>query len=242
MKRTAAVIPARYGSSRFPGKMLTPIQGRPLILHVVERVRQAALADICVATDHPEIYDVVAASDLARVVMTHGDHACGTDRIAEVARDLDADYILNIQGDQLVPGPEMVDSILAAVDEKLLLATLFADIDASEDPHDVNIVKVIVNQKSDIIYMSRLPIPFLRELQPHTYYRQIGIYVFLREALLEFAALPKSGLEEIEGIELLRAIESGIPLRGIKTAFPTADVDIPADVALAEEFIERHPL
>ncbi|MCP3952766.1 MAG: 3-deoxy-manno-octulosonate cytidylyltransferase [Desulfobacterales bacterium] len=242
MKKTIAVIPARYGSSRFPGKMLTPIQGRPLILHVVERVRQSTLADICVATDHQEIYDAVTASGLARVVLTRGNHTCGTDRIAEVARDLDADYILNIQGDQLIPGPEMVDSILAAVDEKLVLATLFSKIDASEDPRDINVVKVIVNQKNDIVYMSRLPIPYLRESQPHLFYRQIGIYVFLREALLEFAALPKSRLEEVEGIELLRALECGIPLRGIETTSPTADVDIPADVALAEAFIKRHSI
>jgi len=241
MKKIVAVIPARYGSSRFPGKMLTPILGRPLILHVVERVSKTALADIWVATDHPDIYDTVASSGLARVTMTRGNHACGTDRIAEVARDLDADYILNVQGDQLVPGPEMVDSILGAIDEELVMATLYAEIDASEDPRDINVVKVIVNQKSDIIYMSRLPIPYLREPQPHIYNRQIGIYVFLREALLEFAALPKGRLEEIEGIELLRAIESGIPLRGIKTTFPTADVDIPADVAPAETFINRHP-
>ena len=123
-----------------------------------------------------------------------------------------------------------------------MLATLYSEIDISEDPHDANIVKVIVNRKNDIVYMSRLPIPFLRQLQDHIFYRQIGIYVFLREALLEFAAQPKGHLEEIEGIELLRAIENGIPLRGIETTFPTADVDIPADVAPAEAFIKQHPI
>jgi len=241
--RTAIIIPARYASSRLPAKPLKEINGRPLILHVVERISGANVAEILVATDSDEIRSVVEASGLCRVVMTRPDHNCGTDRIAEAAAGLDVDAILNVQGDQLIPGPEMINSILAKAADRTKIATLYTDC-AQEELADVNTVKVLPDRNGNIIYMSRHPIPFNRGQFRGVmqYYKQVGIYLFDRQTLLEFARLTPTDLESIEGVELLRALDYGMTLGGIHTDSPLTDVDVPKDIRTAEEFIGRFPL
>ncbi|MEW6219287.1 MAG: 3-deoxy-manno-octulosonate cytidylyltransferase [Thermodesulfobacteriota bacterium] len=241
---TVVIIPARYSSSRLPGKPLAPIAGRPLILHVIERVAGAKVDDIIVATDHQEIRAVVAAAGGCRVVMTRPDHPCGTDRIAEVAAAVNAEHILNVQGDQLIAGPEVINGILAGVGQTTPpVSTLYTDATAEDLPNP-NVVKVVVNRLGHIVYMSRLPIPYHRGPYPGEvrYRRQVGIYLFERRTLLEFADLAPTALEAVEGVELLRALDYGIPLGGISTDSPMADVDIPSDLALAERFVREYPV
>jgi len=244
MKKTIAIIPARYDSTRFPGKPLKPIAGKALILNVIERIKNSELSDIMVATDDKRIKETVENKKICRVIMTKEEHSCGTDRIAEIANKLEADYILNVQGDQLVKGPEMINSILEKIDDGLQLSTLYTDIKDHSELKDENVVKVIVNSKENISYMSRCPIPFDKGTfkEKINYYKQIGIYVFNRKDLIKFSKLKPTNIEHIEGIELLRAIDYDIPLRGIYSDFPTIDVDVPADIDVAEKFIHKFPI
>ncbi len=242
--KTVIIVPARYSSSRLPAKPLKNIAGKPLILQVLSRIQGAPVAEIIVATDSDEIRQVVEARGLCQVVMTSPDHNCGTDRIAEVAAGLDADYILNVQGDQLVAGPEMIRDILARGVGKAKVATLYTDAPSAEELADKNTVKVLPDRNGNIIYMSRLPIPFNRgQFQGEIrYFKQVGIYLFERQSLLEFSNLTPTPLESIEGVELLRLLDYGMSLGGIYTDAPVTDVDVLQDIAIAEYFIEKFPL
>ncbi|MGL1930789.1 MAG: 3-deoxy-manno-octulosonate cytidylyltransferase [Desulfotalea sp.] len=244
MKSTAVIIPARYSSSRLPAKPLKKINGKPLILHVLERVQGADVEEIIVATDSDEIKDVVEQSSDCKVVMTRSDHNCGTDRIAEVAAGIDAEYIINVQGDQLISGPEMINEVISRAGKGTDLATLYTCINHPDELKDVNVVKVLPNRLGNIINMSRLPIPFNRgqfdgEMK---YFKQVGIYLFKRETLLGFSRLRPTNLEVIEGIELLRALDYGWPLGGIYTDQSLADIDVPEDIINAEQFILKNPI
>ena len=244
MKNVAVIIPARYSSKRFPSKALTLIHGKPLILHVIERIQGAYVSDIIVATDHEEIRNVVITHGVCKVEMTDSHHSCGTDRIAEVAANLSADYILNVQGDELVSGPDILDKMISHIHDDLHIATLYTDLNPYEELSDLNIVKVLTNMNGNMIYMSRTPIPFDRGSFDGKikYYKQVGLYLFRREVLLKFSNLEPSRLESIEGIELLRALDYGIPLKGIYIDQPTCDVNIPEDVLSAEAFIKKYKI
>lgn len=243
MKKIVVIIPARFASARFPGKPLAEINGKPLIQHVVERVKDSKIDDLIVATDSMEIKDVLKRIG-CKVLMTKKEHPSGTDRIAEVAKNIDADYFLNVQGDQIVKGPDMINSIIGQINGDLGIATLFAEIQEREELMDKNVVKLIVNRKGNIIYMSRYPIPYDRKQSPvnYKYYKQIGIYVFSKEALLEFASLEPTDLELMEGIELLRTLDYGYTIKGIYTKMKTQDVDVPEDIKLAQELIKNYPI
>ena len=241
MKNTVVIIPARLESNRFPGKVLKKINGKPLIFHVLERIQYADVSEIIVATDSEEIRCAVDGIGGCRVEMTKTDHLCGTDRIAEVAANISADYILNVQGDELITGPDMINEILSNIDDDFKIGTLYTDFKPFEDIFDVNIVKVLTNRNGNMIYMSRTPIPFDRGSYKDKikYYKQVGLYVFKRETLLYFSKLKTTRLELVEGIELLRALDYGIPLRGIYTNRTTCDVNIPEDIASAEHYVKE---
>ena len=162
MNKISIIIPARYFSSRLRAKPLVLIKGKPLIVHVIERVQTARISEIIVATDHEDIKNAAESTGLCRVVLTSSNHSCGTDRIAEVTSGLDADFILNVQGDQLISGPDVIDEILNTADFSIPIATLYTDIHNPDELTDVNTVKVLVNRDGRIIYMSRSPIPFDR--------------------------------------------------------------------------------
>jgi len=239
---TTVIIPARLESVRFPDKVLYPICGRPLILHVIDRVTGSGVKEIIVATDSDQIKDVVKSGSHVRVMMTQAGHTCGTDRIAEVAATIRTDFVLNVQGDELITGPEMINEIIRNATEELKAATLYTDLKASEDVNDISIVKVRTNSAGRMLLMSRLPIPFVRDSYrgEMNYFKQVGLYLFQREELLRFSKLKPTRLEQMEGIELLRAFEYDIPLMGIYTSRPTADVNLPSDVAAAEAFVHAH--
>jgi len=233
--RIVGVIPARFASSRFPGKALAVLDGKPLVQHVVERAGRAALLDeVLVATDDARILEAVQAFG-GRARMTSSIHPSGTDRIAEVARDLDADLVVNIQGDEPLLDPEMVDQAVEPLlaDPAIAMGTLARPMGALEavDPAKV---KVVVDRAGFALYFSRAPIPFFRDTavpaEARPYLLHVGIYVYRREALLRFAGLPPSPLEEGERLEQLRALEHGMRIRVVVTEHDSFGVDTPADL------------
>jgi len=242
--KVTVIIPARFSSTRLSGKPLILIDGKPLICHVVERVKGSnAVGQVVVATDSEKIRDALKESECS-VFMSKKSHDCGTDRIAEATQEIEADFVVNVQGDQLIPDPKVIDSIIAQIDNNLKMATLYTDIKEKDELEDINVVKVVVNKEGNIIYMSRYPIPFNRGhcKDEFTYFKQVGIYVFSKECLLRFSALSPVDLELMEGIELLRALYYGLPLKGIYVDTELQDVNVSSDIEAAKKFVRKFPL
>jgi 3-deoxy-manno-octulosonate cytidylyltransferase (CMP-KDO synthetase) len=238
---TVAIIPARYRSTRLPGKALAMIGDRPMICHVAERTRRArGLGGVIVATDDQRIHDAVVASG-GRVIMTRADHPSGTDRLAEVAAALTADVVVNVQGDLPLLDPAMVE-ILAArmMDEAdLPMATLATPIRTEAEWRSPHVVKVVVGRDGRALYFSRSSIPFDRDgsraADEPFGWRHIGMYAYRRDILLRLASLRPTPLEERERLEQLRALEHGIAIGVVewRDAAPLIEVDTPEDLELA---------
>ena len=236
---TIAIIPARYASHRFPGKVLADRTGKPLIRHVYDRVREATLVGrVIVATDDRRVLEAVEAFG-GEAVMTRGDHANGTSRIAEVAADLDAPVIVNVQADEPEIEPHLIDEAIRCLDGHpdcpvATLASPFAD---DEDPADPNIVKVVVDGAGRALYFSRALIPHDRDGDANRpALKHLGMYVYRREFLLAFANLEATPLERIERLEQLRVLEHG---HAIAVAIVDAHyhgIDTPAQY---DEFVKR---
>lgn len=237
-----AVIPARYGSTRFPGKALAMIKGRPMIQWVYERTAKAASLDrVLVATDDQRIADAVLAFG-GECVMTSSAHSTGTDRIAEVAASLDCDLIVNVQGDEPLIEPAMIDDAVAPLrhDPGIVMGTLCGRIDIAEEAFDPNIVKVVLDRDGFALYFSRAPIPWDRDrwsgldvgARPlhDRFYKHIGLYVYRRAFLLNYAALGPTPLESIEKLEQLRALETGHRIKVVETSHRSIGVDTPHDL------------
>jgi 3-deoxy-manno-octulosonate cytidylyltransferase (CMP-KDO synthetase) len=244
MMKILGLIPARYASTRFPGKPLHPIAGKPLLQHVVERCRQAStLADVIVATDDERIREV--ARQFARVEMTSPDHPSGTDRIAEVMRRCDGDAAVNIQGDEPLLDPGVINAVAHA----LATGAMTTAATAIRDPADYdnpNVVKVVVSVTGRALYFSRRTIPYLREaasrsipeqLAAFAFLKHLGIYGYRREALLRLVALPVSALEQAEKLEQLRALENDIGIAVVRVDYESVGVDVPADVERVERIL-----
>ncbi len=238
---TVAIIPARYRSTRLPGKALAVIGDRPMICHVAERTRRArGLGAVIVATDDTRIRDAVVAWG-GRVVMTRADHPSGTDRLAEVAADLTADVFVNVQGDLPLLDPAMVELLAArmAADPSLPMATLATPIDADAEWRSPHVVKVIFGRDGRALYFSRSPIPFdrdgTRRADEALGWRHVGMYAYRREILLRLAGLAPTPLEQREKLEQLRALEHGIAIGVVewRAAEPLIEVDTPDDLELA---------
>lgn len=242
--RILGVIPARYASTRFPGKPLHPIAGKALVRHVVERCRLArSLADVVVATDDERIADAVRP--FATVAMTRADHPSGTDRIAEVARSIPADAYVNIQGDEPLIDPGVVDAVavLLAGSEMTTAATPISDAGEYANP---NVVKVVVGVDGHALYFSRRTIPYLRDLAGHPdaeqlasfpFLKHLGIYGFRAATLQRLVGFPVSALELAERLEQLRALENGIRIAVAKVRHDSIGVDVPGDVAKVEAIL-----
>lgn len=243
----AIIIPARVASSRLHAKPLAELDGVPLVRHVVMRAMGSRADRVIVATDSDAVARSVDGTG-CEVAMTSPDHCCGTDRIAEVAEGLAEDYVVNLQGDQLIPGPAALDSIIERISPGpgpgTAIATCYAPASGPADLDDPNVVKVALGEAGRIVYMSRLPVPFDRagRAADRELLRQIGIYVFARQALLDFAALPPTELERREGVELLRALAHGLELSGIRLDFELCDVDVEEDLEAARAYLARYPL
>jgi 3-deoxy-manno-octulosonate cytidylyltransferase (CMP-KDO synthetase) len=238
------VIPARFASTRFPGKPVAILAGKPLIQHVWERASQSKyLSRLVVATDDDRIA-LAARSFGAQVAMTRSDHASGTDRAAEVADSTDANIIVNIQGDEPLIDPDAIDAALLTLldDPNCQMASLKRRITDDREINNPNVVKVVTASSGDALYFSRSPIPFQRG-QPAGYFKHIGLYVYRRDLLLSYSSLPVGPLEKAECLEQLRALENGIPIRVAETSYDTIGVDTPEDLAAVERiFASSIPL
>ncbi|MBP2665922.1 MAG: kdsB [Firmicutes bacterium] len=228
------IIPARYASTRLPGKPLLDIAGKPMIQHVVDRVRQAHRPSrILVATDDARIYSVVQDFG-GEARMTSSAHTTGTDRLAEVAAALpDADLILNVQGDEPLIPPQAIDALVDAFTDRpeLQMATLMTPMEESEYNNPAA-VKVVVSLDGHALYFSRSLIPFPRNRGGEwRCFKHIGVYAYRRDFLLHYAALPPSPLETAESLEQLRALEHGYRIRVIETPFRSIGVDTAEDLA-----------
>ena len=227
------VIPARYASTRLPGKPLADIAGKPMIRHVYERACQAQRPDmVLVATDNEKVYAAVTAFG-GQALMTSADHPTGTDRLAEVARAYqDYDIIINVQGDEPLIAPEVIDRLAAVFDEEpgLTMATL-ATVMAEEEYNQPGAVKVVTDLQGYALYFSRSRIPFPRvKVDEMPVYKHIGIYAYRRDFLLTYAALAPTPLERTESLEQLRALEHGYRIKVLITDFQSIGVDTPEDL------------
>ena len=232
-----AVIPARFSSSRLPGKALAEIGGVPMIVRVWRQARKARmLSRVIVATDDERIARTVRQAG-GEAEMTSSAHQSGTDRIAEVASRIPADIYVNVQGDQPFIAPEDLDALAAAMrtDAALAMATLATPIRDLEEWHNPNKVKVVCDDRGVALYFSRSPIPFLRDGAgvPPNALRHIGVYGYRRDFLLKFASLPPGVLEQIEKLEQLRALERGYRISVVASVAPSLEVDTPDDLARA---------
>ncbi len=226
------VIPARFASTRFPGKPLAVIAGKPMIEHVWQRAGQARLINrLLIATDDERIR-AAARSFGADVAMTRADHVSGTDRVAEAAAATDAEVVVNIQGDEPLIDPVSIDLAIQTLldDAGCQLATLKKRLTRPEDIQNPNVVKVVTTHDGRALYFSRSPIPYNRG-GGAVYFKHIGLYVYRRELLLNYSALAAGVLEDVEKLEQLRALENGISIRVAETDYETIGVDTPADLA-----------
>jgi 3-deoxy-manno-octulosonate cytidylyltransferase (CMP-KDO synthetase) len=229
--RILGVIPARYASSRFPGKALIEIAGKPMLQHVFERASSARyLSKVIIATDDERIA-AAARKFRAHVRMTRTDHPTGTDRVAEVASAEAADLVVNIQGDEPLIDPDAIDATALALldDPNAPMGTLKKKIEHREEITNPNVVKVVTDLHGKAIYFSRSPIPYCRE-GTSDYFKHIGLYVYRRDFLLAYSGLPTGPLERAEKLEQLRALENGHVIRVAETEYESLGVDTPADL------------
>ena len=249
--RVIGVIPSRWGSTRFPGKSLHPICGKPLVQWVVESAQQATqLDEVIVATDDARIMEAVR--DFARVALTRQDHPSGTDRVAEAARATDDDIVINIQGDEPLISPSLIDALAARLkaDAGWAMATAACPIRAMRDLEARTVVKVVLAQDGGALYFSRLPIPYRRDGPPDLrggdlYLRHVGIYAYRGDFLKRLVAAPPCALEQAESLEQLRALYMGGRIAVIQTDDPGVGVDTPEDVPIVERLLRnagREPL
>ncbi len=244
-RRIVGLVPARYASTRFPGKPLHLIAGKPLIQHVVERCRMArSLAEVVVATDDDRIASV--ARGFARVEMTRPEHPSGTDRIAEASSRLECDAVVNIQGDEPLMDPAVIDAVSAALAEAPM-STAATALRGLEDFENPNVVKVVVGVTGRALYFSRRTIPYLRDLADapaaerlggFPFLKHLGIYGFRKDTLLRLVGFPVSALEAAERLEQLRALENGIEIQVVQVGYESIGVDTPEDAARVEAILK----
>ena len=238
-RKILGVIPARFGSTRFPGKVLALLSSKTVLQHVYERACQSRyLSDIIVATDDKRVYEA-ARSFGARVRITRNDHLSGTDRVAEVASAEEAAVVVNIQGDEPLIDPAAIDAAILPLfhDSNVVMATLKKKIEDPREVADPNVVKVVTNHAGGAIYFSRCAIPYARE-QGGAWFKHIGLYVYRRDFLLGYSHLPVGPLERAERLEQLRALENGYPIRVIETDYESLGVDTPEDLERVSRLFE----
>lgn len=238
--RVTAIIPARFASTRFPGKPLADILGKPMIQWVYERTLQAKSLDrVIVATDDERIRDAVLAFG-GRVEMTRSDHPTGTDRLAEVAARIDTDLVVNVQGDEPLICPEMIDQAVAPLrcDASIVMGTLKTAVQTVQEYLNPNVVKVVCDAKGFALYFSRSPVPHPRDmtgdledrLAEIQAFKHVGLYVYRKEFLLAYPALEPTPLENLEKLEQLRALEHGFRIRVVETHLTSLGVDTHEDL------------
>ncbi|MEW5974867.1 MAG: 3-deoxy-manno-octulosonate cytidylyltransferase [Acidobacteriota bacterium] len=249
-----AVIPARFSSTRFPGKPLVKIGDKPMIQHVYERTRKAkGLADVIVATDDKRIVEAVEHFG-GKACLTSRSHRSGTDRVAEVAQSLEAEVVVNVQGDEPLLEPSCIEAVIRPFesDPSLPISTLKCPGDSEEEFYNPNIVKVVTDRNGYALYFSRSPIPFLRYAQNTSeskrplFFRHIGLYAYRKSFLEQLPKLKPSVLEKAEALEQLRFLENGFRIRVVQSDYRAVAVDTPDDVQQVVDFlasprVQAHP-
>jgi 3-deoxy-manno-octulosonate cytidylyltransferase (CMP-KDO synthetase) len=238
------VIPARYASVRLPGKPVVNLAGKPLVQHVYERAQLAKRVHrVLVATDDQRIVDAVQGFG-GEARMTRLDHRTGTERIAEVAAHQAGDVFVNVQGDEPLIDPDAIDTAVGALLEEpaAQIATVATSIRHAGDIMDPNVVKTVLDFDNNALYFSRAPIPWVRDSgqKVHVnYWKHLGLYVFQRDALLEYPTLPQGELEKVEQLEQLRWMENGWKIRVAEVAHDAVSVDVPEDIARVEKLLQE---
>jgi len=242
--KTIAMIPARYEASRFPGKLMKDLEGKPVILRTYEAAVQTQLFDtVYVVTDSELIYETITGAG-GHAIMSQQEHSCGSDRIAEAVADLNIDIVVNVQGDEPFTNTEDMRNVLQVFYEKdadaIDLASLMTPISKIEDIENPNNVKVIVDQASFALYFSRAPIPYRRDRDVESiYYKHKGIYAFRKQAVLDFAKLPMRMLEAAEKIEAIRYLEYGKRIKMVPSDAPAIGIDTPQDLEEARAILKN---
>lgn len=231
---TLCVIPARYASTRLPGKPLADIAGKPMIVRVYEQAAKAKrISGVIAAVDDERVYEAVVSHG-GRAMMTAKNHPTGTDRLAEVAAaHPEAELIINVQGDEPLIEPDLIDALAAAFegDEELQMATVKSPMTDEDEMKNPNNVKVVTDKNGYALYFSRSLLPYPREASGVTVYKHIGIYAYRRDFLLRYARMEPTALERTESLEQLRALENGYKIKVIATDFRFVGVDTPEDLA-----------
>ncbi len=241
--KAIGVIPARYGSTRFSGKVLADICGKPMIQHVWERAKRALLLDkLIIACDDEKL--IAAARDFgANCVMTAKAHPSGSDRITEVVDPMDVKVVVNIQADEPLIEPAMIDSLVEALlrDNSIYMATLIKRIEDTREINNPNIVKVVVDKNNFALYFSRAPIPYRagNAQNKAVYYKHIGLYAYTKDFLFTYKNIAPSSLENTEGLEQLRVLEEGFRIKAVETEFDTIGVDTPEDLERVQRILAK---
>lgn len=242
--KVVVVIPSRYGSTRLPGKPLVSLAGKPMVQHVYERAKRAQTVHrVLVATDDQRIVDAVKSFG-GEACMTRTDHRTGTERIAEVAAREPGDVFVNVQGDEPLIDPAAIDTAVGALLEEpaAQISTVATPVRHAGDIMDPNVVKAVLDFDGNALYFSRAPIPWVRDSQQKihvNYWKHLGLYVFERNALLEYPTLPQGELEKIEQLEQLRWLENGWKIRVAEVAHDAVSVDVPEDVTRVERLLQE---
>ena len=246
--RAVAIIPARWASTRFPGKPLAQIKKKPMIQWVVEQAQKASrVSEVVVATDDDRIFDAVTGFG-GKAVMTSQNHATGSDRIAEVASGLKCDIVVNVQGDEPLIPPENIDQVIGCLDKNptLNVATLMMAVRESDEITDSNVVKVVTDQKGRALYFSRSAIPFHRDEWKNglpngtsQVFKHIGLYAYTRSFLLELSQMSPTPIEQLEKLEQLRILEHGYPIQVEETEKISMGVDRVEDLEKIERFLDK---
>jgi 3-deoxy-manno-octulosonate cytidylyltransferase (CMP-KDO synthetase) len=252
---SVGIIPARYNASRFQGKVIANIGGKPMIQHVWERAKKAhTLDDLIIAADDERIIKVVEEFG-GKAVFTSKSHPSGTDRLREVVNPLDVDIVVNIQADEPLLNHSMIDNLVSILrdNEEIVMSSLMKKIDNISDMENPNIVKVVVDKNSFALYFSRSPIPFIRDRESmcpgerdvkqvegeFKAYKHIGLYAYTKDFLFTFANLPQSSLEQHEKLEQLRALENGYRIKMVETKYDTVGVDTQEDLEQARVMLSK---
>lgn len=244
--KTIGVIPARWGATRFEGKVLANLLGKPVIQHVWENAKKAkTLDDLVVACDDERILKVVEGFG-GKAIYTSPDQPSGTDRLVEVVNPLDVDIAVNIQGDEPLVKPIIIDNLVMALEEEKVaqMATVVKKIEDEDELTNTNVVKVVIDKNGYALYFSRYCIPYNRTGETDAkkrpaYYKHIGLYAFTKDFLFTFRNLPESSLEKAEKLEQLRVLEYGYRIKTVETKLDTVGVDRPDDLRKAEEALLR---
>ncbi|MBM7622931.1 3-deoxy-manno-octulosonate cytidylyltransferase [Sporohalobacter salinus] len=241
-KKVVGIIPARYGSTRLPGKPLLDICGEPMIQHVYKRAAKAEVFDrIIVATDDKRIKKAVEEFG-GKAVMTSVEHTTGTDRLAEAAKKIEADIIVNIQGDEPLINPAMIDELVHPLlsDSTLVMSTLKKEIKSETEVENPDLVKVVTDKDDYALYFSRSLIPYSRNKKTkNKFYKHIGLYAYQKSFLFEFARLESTPLEQVESLEQLRALENGYRIKVVETEYTPVGVDTKNDLEKVRKLMEE---